>query len=413
MNNIEKAEKMLKENNQNKLYEILKKIDNKEELANKIIKFDFEQANRLYENRNIKNQEKEKIEPIKYFSKNKLEEKEKQELAILGKKVIKNGEYAVVTMAGGQGTRLGWSGPKGTYKLDVGENGKYIFEILVDTLKKANKKYQTEINWYIMTSIENNDETINFFEEHKYFGYNKNKVKFFKQNVLPLMDFEGNLLLDKDYNIREASDGNGGVFKALQNYKMLDDMKNKNIKWIYICGVDNIMAHMVDNIFLGLAIKNNVSSVSKSVKKAYPEEKVGIFCKKNGKPAIIEYIDMNKDMIYARDNNDELLYGESNIVGHLFNIEALEKLANYKFKNYHCAEKKNSYLGNDLNEVIPEEPNTYKFESFIFDAFEYLDDMLVLRVNREEEFAPIKNATGNDSPQTAKKIYEKNKFYKK
>ena len=226
-------------------------------------------------------------------------------------------------------------------------------------------------------------------------------------------DEEGNLLLDKDLNIKEASDGNGGVFKALQNYKMLEDMNMHNIKWVYICGVDNIMANMVDNIFLGLAIKNKVPSASKSVKKAYPEEKVGIFCKKNGKPAIIEYIDMTKEMIYAKDENDELLYGESNIVGHLFDIKSLEKMANYKFKNYHCAIKKNSYMDENFEEVVPTEPNTLKFESFIFDAFEYLDDMIVLRVNREEEFAPIKNATGNDSPQTAKRIYERNKFFSK
>ena len=407
MENIEQAKKILENNKQEKILKILDKLDNKQKhsLINSILKTDFELVNRLYNNKDAKGEKTEKIEPIKYVSKNKLNSKQIEELALLGKKVIKNNQYAVVTMAGGQGTRLGWKGPKGTFKLDVGEHGKYIFEILAETLQRANKKYGVVVNWYIMTSEENNAETVKFFEKHDFFGYDKEKIKFFKQNVLPLTDLEGNLLVDKNFNIKTASDGNGGVFESLKISGMIDDMKSKGIKWVYICGVDNIMANMVDNIFVGLAIKNKVPSASKSVKKAYPEEKVGIFCKRNGKPAIIEYNEMDETMIYAKDKHGELLYGESNIVAHLFNIETLDSLSNYKLR-YHFAVKKNSYINEDLKEVIPEAPNSLKFEAFIFDGFEYLEDMVVLRVNREEEFAPIKNASGNDSPKTAKKIYD-------
>lgn len=407
MENIEQAKKILENNKQEKILKILDKLDNKPKhsLINSILKTDFELVNRLYNNKDAKGEKTEKIEPIKYVSKNKLNSKQIEELALLGKKVIKNNQYAVVTMAGGQGTRLGWKGPKGTFKLDVGEHGKYIFEILAETLQRANKKYGVVVNWYIMTSEENNAETVKFFEKHDFFGYDKEKIKFFKQNVLPLTDIEGNLLVDKNFNIKTASDGNGGVFESLKISGMIDDMKSKGIKWVYICGVDNIMANMVDNIFVGLAIKNKVPSASKSVKKAYPEEKVGIFCKRNGKPAIIEYNEMDETMIYAKDKHGELLYGESNIVAHLFNIETLNSLSNYKLR-YHSAVKKNSYINEDLKEVIPEAPNSLKFEAFIFDGFEYLEDMVVLRVNREEEFAPIKNASGNDSPKTAKKIYD-------
>ena len=407
MENIEQAKKILENNKQEKILKILDKLDNKQKhsLINSILKTDFELVNRLYNNKDAKGEKTEKIEPIKYVSKNKLNSKQIEELALLGKKVIKNNQYAVVTMAGGQGTRLGWKGPKGTFKLDVGEHGKYIFEILAETLQRANKKYGVVVNWYIMTSEENNAETVKFFEKHDFFGYDKEKIKFFKQNVLPLTDLEGNLLVDKNFNIKTASDGNGGVFESLKISGMIDDMKSKGIKWVYICGVDNIMANMVDNIFVGLAIKNKVPSASKSVKKAYPEEKVGIFCKRNGKPAIIEYNEMDETMIYAKDKHGELLYGESNIVAHLFNIETLNSLSNYKLR-YHSAVKKNSYINEDLKEVIPEAPNSLKFEAFIFDGFEYLKDMVVLRVNREEEFAPIKNASGNDSPKTAKKIYD-------
>ena len=408
MNETEQIIEILTNNNQTKVLELLKNVteEQRKQLVKELLKVDFNQVKRLYINKDKKNKKEDIIEPIKYVDKNKLNSKQKSELEKLGEKVLRQNQYAVVTMAGGQGTRLGWKGPKGTFKLDVGKDGKYIFEILAETLKKTTSKYGKEVYWYIMTSIDNNNETVKFFEEHNYFGYNKEKVKFFIQNILPLTDVDGNILFDKDLKVKEASDGNGGVFEALKKSKMLDDMKLHNIKWVYVCGVDNIMANMIDEILLGLAIKNNVPSASKSVKKAYPEEKVGIFCKKNGKPAIIEYIDMDEKMIYAEDEQGELLYGESNIVGHLFNIESLEKMTNYNF-DYHCAKKKNSYIDENLQEVIPEETNTYKYEAFIFDGFEYLEDMVILRVNREEEFAPIKNQKGVDSPETAKQIYEK------
>ena len=407
MSKIEKAKKILEEYNQKKIINIMNKLDNinQDKLAKEVLEIDFDETKYLYENREKKDDNIKNIEPIGYIDKNKISEEEKEELSKIGENIIKNEKYAVVTMAGGQGTRLGWKGPKGTYKLDIGKSGKYIFEILTETLKRAKEKYGKEVYWYIMTSIENNEETVKFFEENNYFGYNKNKVAFFNQNVLPLMDKEGNLLVDNKFGIKMGSDGNGGVYKALKNSGMIADMKEKGIKWVYVCGVDNIMANMVDSLFLGLAIKNGVQSASKSVKKMYPEEKVGIFCKKNGKPAIEEYINMNEKMIYKKDKNGELVYGESNIVSHLFNIESLEKLAKYRLE-YHCAEKKNSYIDENLNEINPTEPNTYKFESFIFDGFEYLDNMIIMRVKREEEFAPIKNANGVDSPQTAKEIYE-------
>ena len=412
MKKIEQAKKRLEDNKQFKVLSIFEKImdEKKEELAKNILKVDFNLIKRLYQDKDSKKNKNDKIEPIKYIDKNKLNNKQRQEIEKLGEKVLRQNQYAVVTMAGGQGTRLGWKGPKGTFKLDVGKDGKYIFEILANSLKRTTAKYGKEVYWYIMKSIENNDETISFFEKHNYFGYNKEKVKFFTQNILPLLDFEGNLLIDTNYTIKEASDGNGGVFVALKNSKMIDDMKAHNIKWVYVCGVDNIMANMTDEILLGLAIKNNVPSASKSIKKAYPEEKVGIFCKRNGKPAIIEYTEMDEKMVYAEDENGELLYGESNIVGHLFNLQTLERMAEYKF-DYHCARKKNTYIDSNLKEVIPNEPNTLKFEAYIFDGFEYLNDMVILRVNREEEFAPIKNATGVDSPESAKEIYEN--FYKK
>lgn len=387
---LEQAKVKLKKYNHTHIIEILEKLDKEkqENLINQILDLDLEQIDKIYKNKDNIEKIKE-VEPIHSVDKNKLSKKEKQELDKLGKIVIKNDQYAVVTMAGGQGTRLGCHGPKGSFKLDIGENGKYIFEILTETLKRAEKQYGVAPYWYIMTSEENNTQTIKFMEEHNYFGYNKEKVGFFIQGKLPMTTLDGKLIIDEEHKIKTASDGNGSVYVSLKNSGVLKDMEAKGIKWTYICGVDNIMVNMVDTTFLGLAIKRGVLSGSKSIEKNYPEEKVGVFCKKNGKLAVIEYMEMTEDMLYQKNLDGSLTYGESHFVSYVYNIEALKEIANHNLK-YHCAIKNNSC----------------KFESFVFDALEFLDDMVIMRVDRDEEFAPIKNISGIDSPETAKRIYE-------
>lgn len=407
MKKIEEAIQILNKYNQQKGIKALKRMDEerKEQLAEQIINMDFEQLMNLYESTKTNDSKIiGKVAPIESIDKSKISKEEEKRLEEIGKNAIEKGEYAVVTMAGGQGTRLGFNGPKGTFKLDIGENGKYIFEILVDTLKRGAKNTGYECNWYIMTSEENDEATKKFFDEHNYFEYSKEKVKFFKQSKLPLISKEGDILIGKDFKIREASDGNGGVYKALKNSNMIEDMKKNNIKRVLICGVDNIMAKLVDPAFIGFAIDKKVQIASKSIAKAYPEEKVGVFCKRDGKPGIIEYIELSEEMRHAKNKEGDLIYGDANIVSHLLSVSAIEKIANEKL-DYHVAIKKNSYIDENLEEVIPEEPNSYKFESFIFDGFKYLDDMAVYRVKREDEFAPIKNKEGADSPESAKKIY--------
>ncbi len=349
------------------------------------MRIDFNQIKDLYENIKVnKNKITGKIKPIESIDKSKLKKAEIERLENLGIREIKNRKYAVVTMAGGQGTRLGFNGPKGTFKLDIGKNGKYIFEILADTLKEAAKNIGEEINWYIMTSKENDNATKKFFEEHNYFDYDKNKINFFSQSTLPLIDKDGKLLIGKDFKIREASDGNGGVYKALKENGMIEDMKKKGINWIFICGVDNIMVKMVDPLFLGMTVDKNVPISSKSIKKNYPEEKVGVFCKRDDKPSIIEYIELSEEMRYAKKEDNDLIYGDANIVSHILNIDAIEKISKEKL-DYHLAIKKNAFIDENLKEIIPQEPNSYKFEAFIFDGFKFLDDMAILRVKKERK----------------------------
>ena len=401
MSDLEKAESILREYKQEHIIKLIEKLDEekKNELVGQILKIDFNQIHELYENTKKQIEFKEKkIEPISYLDKAKLSEEQTKKFNDIGREIIEKGEYAVVTMAGGQGTRLGHTGPKGTFKLDVYGKGKYLFEILTENLKEANKLYKTTIPWYIMTSKENNDVTKEFLEKNNYFGYDKNYVTLFAQGELPLVNTEGKLLIGKDMKIKEASDGNGGVFASLASTGAIADMKQRNIKWIFIGGVDNAILKMADITLLGMAEQNKVQIASKSVVKANPHEKVGVFCKCNGTPKVIEYSELPEKMAEEVDNNGELKYGESHIMCNLFTIDAIEKVSKETLM-YHSAFKKNSYIDENGKEIVPEEPNSYKFEFF--------DDIAILRGKREDDFAPVKNKEGVDSPKTAKELYEK------
>lgn len=404
---FEQVEKKLKKAGQEhllKYYERITDDKKKENFLNSILTIDFDAINEIYldSKKNITNKDFV-IEPIKFIDKEKIDKKEYVEYEKLGKDIIKSGKLAVVTMAGGQGTRLGHTGPKGTFDLGL-ESHKSIFEILCDTLKSENERYGVSVPWYIMTSDENNSETVEFFEKHNYFGYNKGDIFFFTQSKLPMVDTNGKCLIDEKGNIKEAADGHGGIFKSILKSGALYDMQSRGIEWVFIGGVDNVLVKPVDPVLIGLSIKDNVDAAGKSIIKANPHEKVGIFCKRNGRPSVIEYSEISDELAEERLENGELKYAESHILCNLFSLNAINKIASIDLP-YHVAFKKAKYIDCDGNLIVSEKPNAYKFESFIFDAFEKLDDLVVLRVKRENEFAPVKNAEGEDSPETARKLY--------
>ncbi len=379
--------------------------DQKEKLLDQILTIDLNQIKELYESTKKEiNFANDKIEPIDYVDKSNLSQEELKKYLDLGERVIKEGKYAVVTMAGGQGTRLGHSGPKGTFKLGL-ENDKSIFEILIDNIKENNEKYGVKIPWYIMTSRENNEQTENFFKENNYFGYDPKQIVFFKQGELPMCSEEGKLLIDENYSIKEAADGHGGIFESMRRNGIIYDMETRGIEWAFIGPVDNVLVKMVDPVLLGVALDKNVLAAGKSVVKAGPKEKVGVFCKRNGKPGVVEYTEITDDLAEATNESGELIFAESHINCNLFNVKVIDEVSKKKLP-YHCAHKKAKYIDANGNLVTPEKPNAFKFESFIFDAFYMLEDMAILRVKREEEFAPVKNAEGNDSPETARKLYK-------
>lgn len=408
--NIEEIKRTLKKYGQEHLLNFYETLDERkqDQLLEQIENIDFELINSLYNKTKDGNKNDDAdIEPIDYIDKYKLNGDYKYYEEI-GEKSIRAGKLAVVTMAGGQGTRLGHDGPKGTYDIGL-ESHKSLFELLCDYIKEQANKYNVQIPWFIMTSKENNQATVDFFKENKFFGYEKN-IYFFVQGELPMIDTEGKILIGKDYLIKEAADGHGGVYESLVKSKMVEKMKQLGIEWVFIGGVDNCLVKMVDPVLMGLAIDKGVTAAGKSVVKANPHEKVGAFCRKNGKPSVVEYSEITDEMAEATDENGELLYGESHILCNLFSISAIERMGSEPLP-YHSAFKKATYIDKDGNKVVPTSPNAYKFEAFLFDAFGEVDDMAILRVKREEEFAPVKNAEGVDSPETARKLY--NDFYKK
>lgn len=403
----EQIKSILKLENQDEILEY--KISNKEEFANEVLKINFNQLNELYKKSIKKEEEKVKeIEPISYIEKDKLSKEERNKYETIGERIIKENRYAVVTMAGGQGSRLGHEGPKGTYDFGL-DSHKTIFEVLCDNLKQARQKYKVTIPWYIMTSKQNHESTIQFFEKNNYFNYPKEDINFFKQGELPVLNEKGKLLLDKEGKLNQAADGHGGIFASMRKNGIIKDMKKRNIKWIFIGPIDNILAKLVDPIFIGLCEDKKVLAGGKSLIKAFPEEKVGIFCKKQGKPSVIEYTEISEEIAQKTDKDGNLIYGESHINCNLFSIDAIENISQDKL-DYHSVYKKIEYLDKEGNVIKPEKPNAYKYEAFIFDAFEQLDNIVIFRIKREEEFAPIKNAKGKDSPETARKLYKD--FYK-
>ncbi len=397
----------LKKYGQEHIIKIMEKFneEEKKKIIEQIENMDMDNIKKLYEDLTKNETIKEKnIEPICALKKNKLSNEELSIIDNLGVEIINSGKFAVATMSGGQGTRLGFSRPKGIFKIDVDPKPKYLFEIVCDTLKRANNKYNVVIPWYIMTSPDNNDEIVEFFEENNYFDYPKDRVMFFKQGQMPLIDENGKLLIGENKLIKEASDGNGGIFKSMKIHGCLDDMKKRGVQWVFIGSIDNILLKMADPTLIGLAEQRGVDIATKSVIKNGPKERVGVICKKDGKVGVIEYSELPEELAEAVDDEGDLIYGESHIMCNLFSINILDKLANANLP-YHKAHKKNSYMNENAEIVKPEEPNSYKFETFIFDSFNYVDEIAILRGVREIDFAPIKNKEGVDSPETAKKLY--------
>jgi UDP-N-acetylglucosamine/UDP-N-acetylgalactosamine diphosphorylase len=319
-----------------------------------------------------------------------------------GLSLISGGKVAAVLVAGGQGTRLGHSGPKGTYDIGL-PSGKSLFQLQTERLLNLGRKAGKIIPWYIMTSADNHAATTEYFRANRYFGYPAADIFFFSQDQLPVLDASGQILLAERGKISLGPNGNGGCFLALAKSQALADMNRRGVDWVFLYGIDNVLVRICDPGLIGFAAANHFPAVNKTVAKASPEENVGVLGYRNGRPAVIEYTELPPELAHQRDAAGKLRYGNGNIVTHLFRRDFLEQNAGSNLP-YHVAHKKIPTIDANGDPILPAAPNAYKFELFMFDIFPLLSDMAALQVRREEEFAPVKNKEGADSPATARNL---------
>lgn len=372
-------------------------------LLEQIISIDFEKIFALYEASKTDDvlKEDECICPIPITDVSRLSSSQKDHYRTLSADCIAGGHYAIVTMAGGQGSRLGFSGPKGTFEIETVPK-KSLFELIADQILSANETYHTQISWYIMTSSANDLATRQFFKKKKFFGLSPSNVTFFMQEDLPVIDIQANLMLEETYKVKMGSNGNGDVFRALYENGLIEDMKRRQISWIMFGGIDNILFRYVDPVFLGFVMDSGYKLGSKSMYKEKEED--WVFAKRNGRPTLISTTLLPTNLLEEKDSYGDALYGDVNILSHVFSIEALEKLSTVAFP-YNRAFKRTTFVNEEGMKEVPAKPNSFKFENFIFDAFPHFENVAVLRVKSQEEFAPIKSFTGAHTPETALELY--------
>lgn len=343
--------------------------------------------------------------PLDAVEVSEIQEKE-EEFKEIGLEALRAGKVGLVLLAGGQGTRLGFEQPKGTVNIGITREI-FIFECLMKNLMKVTEEAGVFVPLYIMTSVSNNQDTIVFFEEHDYFGYDKSFVKFFRQEMVPAVDYEGRVLMASESDIVMAPNGNGGWFSSMVSEGMLEDIHKRKIEWINVFAVDNVLQQIADPMFIGATLSSGCESGAKVVRKAAPNERVGVLCTEDGKPSIAEYYEMTEEMATARKENGDLKYGFGVILNYLFREDKLEEIAD-RHMPIHVVEKKIPYMDEQGNKIKPEAPNGYKFETLVLDMVHMMNDCLPYEVVREKEFAPIKNLHGVDSMDTARELLKLN-----
>ena len=319
--------------------------------------------------------------------------------AELGREILSQGKLAVVVVAGGQGSRLGISGPKGVVPVSP-VKGKSLFQIHAEKILALERRYSGSIPFFIMTSRDNDAETRAFFKEHAYFGLKRDNVFFFMQGMLPSVSPEGRFLLDRTGALFMNPDGHGGTLRALHESGSLAVMHERGIEEIFYFQVDNPLVSVADPLFVGLHHQAGAQMSSKVCRKRDFSEKVGVIALQGGRTTVIEYSDMPDDMRYAVDGQGQMVYWAGSIAIHMLRLDFVERLtAGGLSLPFHRAAKKIPALDEQGN---PVEIEGIKFETFIFDALPFAEASVTLEVRREDEFAPVKNMSGEDSLDTCR-----------
>lgn len=319
---------------------------------------------------------------------------------------IRGGRVGAVLLAGGMGTRLGSDAPKGVYNIGITKE-LYIFECLFNNLMDITRIAGNSVHLFIMTSDKNHEATVGFLKEKAFFGYDEDYVHFFMQEMAPASDYNGKVYLEEKWKISTSPNGNGGWYSSMAKWGMLDIVKENGIEWLNVFAVDNVLQRIADPVFIGATKTAGCSVGSKVIKKAEPNERVGVMCLEDGRPSIVEYYELTDEMRSAVNDDGKPAYNFGVILNYLFRVGELNEIMNAKLP-MHIVEKKIPCLDENGEKVEPEAPNGYKFETLILDMIHLLNGCMVFEVLREKEFAPIKNKTGVDSVESARELLKKN-----
>lgn len=374
--------------------------DEKNELLSQIERTDFTVIEQAAEGG-----KRGKIAPIKVMTLSEIE-MGRERFERIGMEAVRAGKVGVVLLAGGMGTRLGSDAPKGMYDIGINRHV-YIFQRVIENLMKVVERAGNYIQLFVMTSEKNHDATVNFFREHDYFGYDSGYIAFFMQDMAPAADYDGKVYMEAKNCIATSPNGNGGWFLSMKKSGLMELIEKRGIEWLNVFAVDNVLQNIADTAFVGAVLEGGYSVGSKVIRKVSPDEKVGVMCTEDGRPSIVEYIELTEDMLTQKDENGEYAYNFGVILNYLFKVDCLTGLLERKLP-YHKSAKKIPYINEAGEPVKPEEPNGYKYEQFILDMIQMLDSCLPFEVEREREFAPIKNKTGVDSVESARELLKKN-----
>lgn len=326
------------------------------------------------------------------------------EMKAAGEAALRAGKVAAFVVAGGQGTRLGYDGPKGTFPVTPVKE-KPLFQVFAEKILAAQTRYGATIPWFVMTSHANHEATVAAFEAGGFWGLDRSQVHFFTQGRMAAINPEGKIILESPGKIAMNPDGHGGSLRALSRSGAVETMRAAGIECVSYFQVDNPLIRIIDPTFIGFHLQRGSEMSSKMVPKAYPLEKVGHFCTQGDRTVVIEYSDLPEAMQEERDENGQLRYLAGSIAIHILNVEFVSKVgsgdADYALP-FHLAHKKIPFLAADGSTVKPEEPNGYKFEMFVFDALPFAKNPVIIETPRADDFSPVKNAEGKDSPKTSK-----------
>lgn len=321
-----------------------------------------------------------------------------------GEEALRAGKVAAFVVAGGQGTRLGYNGPKGTFPASP-VKGKPLFQIFAEKIQAAQRRYGCSIPWFIMTSHANHEATIAAFEAAAYWGLKKADVHFFTQGRMAAVDSTGKIILEAKDSVAMSPDGHGGSLRALVRSGAAAKMQALGIDTVSYFQVDNPLVRFIDPTFIGFHRTAGSDMSSKMVRKAYALEKVGHFCRLDGRSVVIEYSDLPEAIQEQTDAAGNLRFEAGSIAIHLLSLEFVSRVgageSSYALP-FHRAHKKIASLAADGTVVKPTEPNGYKFEMFVFDALPFAQNPVIIETLREDDFSPVKNAEGVDSPVTSK-----------